>query len=103
MNIDPKRRKFRADFLAEHALPPDYIDLNVGRRELVEILTKHGYPIKYQTLTTKCMPKHARSRGPPVEFFWGNLAIHNAAEGLYWAFCDAMARTQEVLTRRAQD
>jgi hypothetical protein len=46
------------------------IERYLTRREAVELLQEHGYPISYSTLTKLSMP--SRGEGPISEGCWGN-------------------------------
>jgi hypothetical protein len=58
-------------------------DRYLTRRELVEFLRDHGFPISHSTLAKLSMP--ARGEGPPASGFWGNRALYEPEKALAWA------------------
>lgn len=53
------------------------------RRQLAKFLTEAGFPTSYSTLTKYCSP--AINTGPPIEAYWGLIAMHRPSEALAWA------------------
>jgi hypothetical protein len=81
----PKRKRRRQP----PAPPPTADDIarmmqrKVTRQELVSIFNAKGYPISLSTLNKRCMP--SCNTGPPVDGWWGRLAMHCPHRGLDWA------------------
>jgi hypothetical protein len=55
----------------------------VTRRELVPIFHENGYPISFSRLNKLSMP--SCGEGPPVDGWWGRLAIYDPHRALRWA------------------
>jgi hypothetical protein len=53
------------------------------RRQLVEFLNEHGFPISQSTLAKMAMP--SRAEGPPPEGAWGNRLLYDPNKALRWA------------------
>jgi hypothetical protein len=53
------------------------------RRQLVDHLNEHGYPISLSTMNKLCMP--SRGNGPPAEGIWGKNELYSPERGLRWA------------------
>jgi hypothetical protein len=63
------------------------------RRQLVEFLNEHGYPITLSTLNKLAMP--SCGDGPPVEGTWGKYDLYNPDRGLQWARSRFRARRRD--------
>ena len=55
----------------------------VTRRELAQLLTALGFPIKKSTLDKLSMRE--RGEGPPSKGTWGNREIYDPRKGISWA------------------
>jgi hypothetical protein len=53
------------------------------RRELVQFLNEHGFPISKSTLDKLAMP--SGGEGPPAAGFWSNRALYEPSKALAWA------------------
>jgi len=53
------------------------------RRQLVEFLYEHGYPISLSTLAKLAMP--SCGEGPMAEGTWGNRLLYHPSKALSWA------------------
>jgi len=53
------------------------------RREVVEFLNEHGYPMTFSTLSKLCMP--SRNEGLPCVGRWANRDLYAPSALLAWA------------------
>ena len=53
------------------------------RRQLVEHLRQHGFPLSLSTLHKLTMP--SRGEGPPCEGTWGKTMLYSPDKALRWA------------------
>jgi hypothetical protein len=82
----PKRKRNRRQ---PPAPPPTADEIarmmqrKVTRRELVPIFHENGYPISFSRLNKLSMP--SCGEGPPIDGWWGRLAIYDPHRALRWA------------------
>jgi hypothetical protein len=58
-------------------------DRYLTRKEVVEFLREHGYPVSFSTFTKLSMP--SRGEGPKPEGCWGGRHLYRPAHVLAWA------------------
>jgi hypothetical protein len=58
-------------------------DRYLTRKELVEFLREHGYPLSHSTLAKLSMP--SRGEGPKPEGCWGGRHLYRPDRVLAWA------------------
>jgi hypothetical protein len=68
-------------------------DRFMTRRQLVEFLNEHGYPLTLSTLNKLAMP--SCGEGPPAEGAWGKFDLYDPARGLQWARSRFRARRRD--------
>jgi hypothetical protein len=85
----PKRQRRRAPAPPPTGTAPTADDIarmmqrKVTRRELVQIFHENGFPISFSRLNKLSMP--SCSEGPPIDGWWGRLAIYDPHRALKWA------------------
>jgi hypothetical protein len=62
---------------------PGPIQKYLTRRQLVEFLNEHGYPVPFSTLSKLCMP--SRNEGPPSVGRWATRDMYDPGVVLAWA------------------
>ena len=60
---------------------PEAIERYLTRRQVVEFLADHGYPLSWSTLSKLAM----RDEGPPLAGVWGNRFLYEPSKVLAWA------------------
>jgi hypothetical protein len=58
-------------------------DRYLTRRELVDFLKSHGFPISVSTIAKLSMP--SRGEGPKAEGCWGGRHLYRPERALAWA------------------
>jgi hypothetical protein len=53
------------------------------RKQLVQFLRRHGYPLSLSTCAKLCAP--SRNEGPPTVGIWAKRALYDPEEALEWA------------------
>jgi hypothetical protein len=76
-------RPFQLAGSQEIAIMPDPAERFLTRRQLVEFLNEHGYPISLSTLAKLAMP--SCGEGPVPEGTWGNRLLYHPSKALRWA------------------
>jgi hypothetical protein len=69
------------------------------RRQIVELLNNHGFPISLSNMNKLCMPSLAE--GPEPEGGWGKNHLYDPDKVLRWARSRFRALTRPLSTARS--